>query len=64
MFRTALEVVLLAAASVLLIGGIAAYPDIPGWMLGCAVAVAALMVAPVGAGHRAEESAPAEEVAR
>lgn len=52
MFRTALDIVLLATAAALLIAGIAAYPDIPTWVLASSIGVAALLVAPVGASHR------------
>lgn len=52
MFRAAIEIVLLAVAAALLIAGIAAYPDIPVWVLATSIGVAVLLIAPVGAGHR------------
>lgn len=53
MFRPVLDVALLVSVPMLLIGGIAAYPDVPTWMLVACIGMAALLFAPVGAGRTA-----------
>ena len=56
MFRPIVDLALLASAAALIIAGFATYPDIPAWMLAAAIGVAALLIAPVGAGHRTTTS--------
>lgn len=48
MFRTFIDLALLAAAATLIIVGIVAYPTIPAGVLAALIGVAALLLAPVG----------------
>lgn len=48
MFRTVIDLALLAAAATLVIVGIVAYPTIPAGVLAGLIATAALLLAPVG----------------
>lgn len=48
MFRTIIDLALLAAAATLVGVGIAGYPDIHGGVLAGLIAVAALLLAPIG----------------
>ena len=52
MFRPIVDLALLATAAALIITGFVTYPDIPVGVLAAAVGVGALLIAPVGAGHR------------
>ena len=48
MFRSVIDLALLAAAAMLVIVGIVSYPDIPAGVLAALIGVAALLLAPVG----------------
>lgn len=48
MFRTVIDLALLAAAATLVIVGIVSYPAIPAGVLAALIGVAALLLAPVG----------------